>query len=141
MSLLKLVKPNLGRKIKDAWLEYEDGKTAEAQWVREMDKFECMVQAHEYEQRTYWEEDLEEFQGLSSKIRSPEGKEWLALLQQERQAHFSRRRRRTPVIFVIGISHQSHWPQILTAAQAPLELARRRNALSYLRNLVFSTSP
>lgn len=110
VSLLKSVKPNLGRKIKDAWLEYEEGKTAEAQWVRDMDKFECMVQAHEYEQSTYGEKDLEEFQGLSSKIKSSKGKEWLALLQQERQAHFLRRRRRTPVIFVIGISHQSHWP-------------------------------
>ncbi len=115
-SLLKPVNPKLGRKIEDAWLEYEEGKTAEAKWVREMDKFECMVQALEYEQSTYGEENLEEFQGLSSKIGSPKGKEWLALLQQERRAHLLRRRRRTPVIFVIGISHQSHWPQILTAA-------------------------
>jgi 5'-deoxynucleotidase YfbR-like HD superfamily hydrolase len=105
LSLLKLAKPTLGEEIKDAWLEYEEGKTAEARWVRDMDKFECLIQAHEYEQRTYGEKDFEEFQGLSSRIRSPEGNEWLALLQQERQAHFSKRRWRTPVIFVMGISH------------------------------------
>jgi putative hydrolases of HD superfamily len=69
-----------------------------------MDKFECMVQAYEYEQRTYGEKDLEEFRGLSSNISSPEGKAWLDLLQQERQAHFSKRKRRIPVIFVIGMS-------------------------------------
>jgi len=63
-----------------------------------------MVQAHEYEQRTFGEEDLKEFQGLSSKISSPEGKAWSELLQQERQAHFSKRKRRIPVIFFIGIS-------------------------------------
>ncbi|KAL9118279.1 MAG: hypothetical protein Q9187_005177 [Circinaria calcarea] len=101
-SLLDPAKPNLGKELRDAWLEYEQGKTAEAQWIRDMDKFECMVQAHEYEQRTYGEKDLEEFQGLSSKITSSKGKEWLALLQEERDAHFSKRKSRTPVIFVIG---------------------------------------
>jgi len=101
-SLLKPANPALGIKIRNAWLEYEEGKTAEARFIRDMDKFECMVQAYEYEQRTFGEKDLEEFQGLSSKIRSPEGKAWLALLQQERQAHFSKRRRRVPIIFFIG---------------------------------------
>ena len=50
-------------------VEYEEGKTAESRFIRDMDKFECMVQAYEYEQRTFGEKDLEEFQGLSSKIR------------------------------------------------------------------------
>lgn len=87
-----------------AWLDYEEGRTAEGRWMREMDKFECMVQAHEYEQKTYGEKDLEEFQGLSSKIRSPEGMAWLNLLQQERSAHLSKRKRRLPVIFIAGMS-------------------------------------
>ncbi|KAL9125650.1 MAG: hypothetical protein Q9217_005174 [Psora testacea] len=101
-SLLNPVNPSLGLKIRTAWLEYEEGKTAESRFIRDMDKFECMVQAHEYEQRTFGEKDLKEFQGLSSKISSSEGKEWLKLLQQERQAHFSKRQRRLPVIFFIG---------------------------------------
>lgn len=103
-SLLNPINPTLGTKIRTAWLEYEEGKTAEARFIKDMDKFECMVQAHEYEQRTFGEKDLEEFQGLSSKIRSPEGKAWLKLLQQERQTHFSKRKRRIPVIFFIGKS-------------------------------------
>ena len=101
-SLLDPTNPNLGTEIRTAWLEYEKGETAESQYMREMDKFECMVQAYEYEQRTFGEKDLEEFQGLSSKIRSPEGKAWLELLQQERQAHSLKRKRRIPVIFFIG---------------------------------------
>ena len=69
-----------------------------------MDKFECMVQAHEYELKTFGEKDLEEFQGLSPKISSPQGRAWLELLQQERQTHFSKRKRRDRVIFFIGTS-------------------------------------
>lgn len=72
--------------------------------MREMDKFECLIQAHEYEQMTFGEKDLEEFQGLSSKISSFEGKRWMKLLQQEREAHFAKRSQRTHVIFVIGMT-------------------------------------
>lgn len=70
---MKPCNPTLGREIRTAWLEYEIGKTAEARWVQEMDKLECLIQAHEHEQRTFGEKDLEEFQGLI-KISSPEGK-------------------------------------------------------------------
>ena len=86
-----------------AWLDYEEGRTAEGRWMREMDKFECLIQAHEYEQRTYGEKDLGEFQGLTSKITSEEGKAWLSLLQQERKAHLTNRQRRLPIIFVFGM--------------------------------------
>ncbi|KAL8902279.1 MAG: hypothetical protein Q9207_004797 [Kuettlingeria erythrocarpa] len=101
-SLLNPISPTLGTKIRTAWLEYEEGKTAEARFIRDMDKLECMIQAYEYERRTFGEKDLEEFQGLSSKISSATGKAWLKLLQQERQTHFSKRKRRNPVIFFIG---------------------------------------
>ena len=83
-SLLNPINLMLSSKIRSVWLEYEEGKTNESRFIREMDKFECMVQAYEYEQRTFGEKDLEEFQGLSSKISSPEGKAWSELLQRER---------------------------------------------------------
>lgn len=140
-SLLNPINPTLGTKIRTAWLEYEGGETAESRFIRDMDKFECMIQAYEYEQRTFGEKDLEEFQGLSSKIKSPEGRAWLELLQQERQAHFLKQKRRMPVIFFIGIFFSSHWPQVLTTIQAPTKLARRHNALSYAINLGSSTYP
>ncbi|KAF2256579.1 P-loop containing nucleoside triphosphate hydrolase protein [Trematosphaeria pertusa] len=101
-SLLATSNPAAGKKIRNAWVEYEECKTPEARFVREMDKFECLIQAHEYEQMTFGEKDLEEFQGLSSKISSFEGKRWMKLLQQEREAHFAKRSQRTHVIFVIG---------------------------------------
>lgn len=71
-NLLKPFNPTLGSEIRAAWLVYETGKTAEARWVQEMDKLECLIQAHEYEQKTFGEKDLEEFQGLSQKLSSPE---------------------------------------------------------------------
>ena len=43
-SLLKLINPALGTKIRIAWLEYEEGKTAESRFIREMEMFECMEQ-------------------------------------------------------------------------------------------------
>ncbi|KAH8792189.1 hypothetical protein F5882DRAFT_81210 [Hyaloscypha sp. PMI_1271] len=107
-SLLKPFNPILGPKIRAAWEEYEEGTTPEAQFVRECDKLECLVQAHEYELRTNREQEgLQEFQGLISKIKSEEGKAWAALLQQERNSHFSRLKQRAPVIFVIGMPF---WP-------------------------------
>lgn len=103
-------------KIMAAWVDYEEGRTAEARWMREMDKFECLIQAHEYEQRTHGEKDLDEFQGLSSKIHSTEGKAWLGLLQQERSAHLLKRKRQLPVIFLTGIACLSWLSSILMSA-------------------------
>jgi len=138
-SLLQLVDPGLGADIRAAWEEYENGNTPEAtpegKWVREMDKFECMIQAHEYEQSTYGEQNLDEFQGQTKYIKSKEGNELLELLQQERQAHFHKRKQRNPVIFIIGISYCSRIPLVLTVVQA------RRNATSYPKNLTFSSYP
>ena len=102
-----------------AWVDYEEGRTPEARYMREMDKFECLIQAHEYEQRTYGEKDLDEFQGLSSKISSPEGMAWLGLLQQERSAHLSKRKRRFPVIFVLGMACSSRLSLMLTSTGDP----------------------
>ncbi|EAQ91196.1 hypothetical protein CHGG_03131 [Chaetomium globosum CBS 148.51] len=47
--------------------------------------------------------DLDKFQGLVSKIHSPEGREWLKLLQTEREAHFRKRDWRLPVVFAPGL--------------------------------------
>lgn len=60
-SLLNPINPTLGTKIRTVWLEYEGGETAESRYIRDIDKFECIVQAYEYEQRTFREEDLKEF--------------------------------------------------------------------------------
>ena len=122
-SLLKPFNENLGREIRDAWLEFEQRETKEAQYMYEVDKLECMIQAHEYEQKSYGKKDLEEFQGLAAKIESAECRSWLELLQQERLAHFSKRRQRIPVIFVLGNSYQETLGRALRMLKAPMELA------------------
>lgn len=73
--------------------------------MKEMDKFECMVQAHEYEQSTYGKKtkDFEEFQGHSSKITSPVSQDWLKFLQEERKEHLSGREHRLPIMLVSGM--------------------------------------
>src|SRR5699024_5754775 len=102
-SLLRPVDASLANKVRDAWLDHDHGRTPEGRFMKEMDKFECLVQAHEYEQSTYGTKDLGEFQGLSSNITSPVGLEWLKLLQEERYEHLSGREHQRPIILVTGM--------------------------------------
>jgi len=44
-----------------AWINYEEDRTPKAQYMKEINKFECLIQAHEYEQETHDEKDLDEF--------------------------------------------------------------------------------
>ncbi|KAJ6004674.1 hypothetical protein N7540_013043 [Penicillium herquei] len=106
-NLLLAYSPTKAKSTRDLWLEYETGETPEAKWVKEMDKLECLIQAHEYEQRTFGQKDLGEFQGLMAKIHSPEASRWAGFLTQERQNHLKRREQRCPVIFVLGDSMAS----------------------------------
>ncbi|KAJ6019512.1 hypothetical protein N7522_001579 [Penicillium canescens] len=101
-NLLRTYNSKKAEEISELWLEYEKGDTPEAQWVREMDKFECLVQAHEYEQRTFGEKDLNEFQGLSAKIHSDEAREWAKFLSREREDHLAKREKPLPIIFITG---------------------------------------
>lgn len=102
-NLLRTYSPEKAKEISELWLEYEKCETPEAQWVREMDKFECLVQAHEYEQRTFGKKDLNGFQGLSAKIHSKEASQWAEFLSGEREDHLTKRKRRRPIIFIAGM--------------------------------------
>jgi len=104
-SLLKKVNPELGQELMDLWIEFEGSETPEAKWMNEVDKFECMIQAHDYELQTYGEKDLDEFQGPynAAKVLSVKGKEDLRLLALERQVHFANREQSLPLIFLTGM--------------------------------------
>lgn len=102
-NLLRAYSPKRAAITRELWLEYEKGETPEAKWVKEMDKLECLIQAHEYEQRTFGQKNLEEFQGLVAKIHSQEGSKWAGFLSQERENHLARRERRLPIIFIMGM--------------------------------------
>lgn len=102
-NLLLGYNPDLAVGIKDLWEEYEKKETPEAKLVNELDKLECLIQAHEYEQRTFGEKDLKEFQGLNAKIHSEDGRKWAGYLSQERSKHLSRRAEPLPIIFIMGM--------------------------------------
>jgi hypothetical protein len=101
-TLLQEHSPEKAAEISSLWEEYEEGKSAESRWVKQMDKFECLIQAHEYEERTFGEKDLSEFQGQSEKIESPVAVSWLRALQEERNSHLNRRAKRLPIVFLTG---------------------------------------
>ncbi|KAL2783831.1 HD domain-containing protein [Aspergillus keveii] len=101
-TLLQEHSPEKAAEISSLWEEYEEGKSAESRWVKQMDKFECLIQAHEYEERTFGEKDLSEFQGQSEKIESPVAVSWLRALQEERNGHLNRRAKRLPIVFLTG---------------------------------------
>ncbi|KAJ6189759.1 hypothetical protein N7519_004667 [Penicillium mononematosum] len=101
-NLLQTYSPKTATKISELWLEFEQGETPEAKWVKEMDKFECLVQAHEYEQETFGKKDFGEFQGQLKEIHSKEAKKWAESLSREREDHFAKRQKRLPIIFITG---------------------------------------
>uniref|UniRef100_L2FMT1 Ybr242w-like protein n=1 Tax=Colletotrichum fructicola (strain Nara gc5) TaxID=1213859 RepID=L2FMT1_COLFN len=107
-SLVRPGYPVLAQELVDAWLDYEEGRTNEGRWMKQMDKLECLIQAKEYEERTYGElGGSGEFQGLSKLVRDPEAKAWADLLNKERNLHLERRGSRLPIVFVTGKSTES----------------------------------
>jgi hypothetical protein len=112
-NLLKSYNPSAAQSIRSAWHEYEAGETPEARFVKEMDKLECMEQATAYESETHGLKDLQEFQGLSSKVHSIEGARWSRAIQEQREKDILRRKQRYPVIFVTGNSASTTSPLVL----------------------------
>lgn len=62
----------MASEIRDLWLEYEDGTTVEAEAAKQLDKFEMIVQANEYE-LVHPEKNLESFfKSTESSFTHPE---------------------------------------------------------------------
>uniref|UniRef100_A0A914VYV6 5'-deoxynucleotidase HDDC2 n=1 Tax=Plectus sambesii TaxID=2011161 RepID=A0A914VYV6_9BILA len=59
--IAELVPNEVGKELVELWQEYEKGETAEARAVKQLDKFDMMAQAHEYEQVEGKSGRLEEF--------------------------------------------------------------------------------
>ncbi|KAK0457892.1 HD domain-containing protein [Desarmillaria tabescens] len=73
------------QRIEALWKEYEDGKTPEARFVKDLDRFELASQAFEYE-RTYTARNLQTFFDTSlPKVRHTEVREWGEDLMKERK--------------------------------------------------------
>lgn len=88
--------------IKSLFEEFEEGKTPEAKFVNEIDTFECLVQAVDYEQRAPKDHRLHEFVYLESRVKSLDLCRWTRLLAQEREAIPSKRNLDIIIIFVLG---------------------------------------
>lgn len=62
--------------IMGLWLEYENISSSEAQFVKDVDKFELMMQTIEYENQFDGEKDLNQFLGVRKQIKSEEVSGW-----------------------------------------------------------------
>lgn len=56
----------------ELWLDYEEIRTPEARYVKDIDKFELISQAWEYEQQFGWGHDLGEFYVARKSVVTPE---------------------------------------------------------------------
>lgn len=136
-SMLRSSNSEMAEKIMDLWLEYEAGATREAEYVKSADKFECLVQAFEYERDVFGcELGLEEFQGLAKKCLSPAIASWAQSLNTLRQRHIARPHAK--FVFIFGLwdaEIQSESVQGLTSCyelgQQELKLDLGKLALKY----------
>ncbi len=75
----------------------------EAQIVRDIDVYERLLQANEYEVRSRREKDLRDFfLGWEEMITTPEIRRWTESLVLERQTFWSGRKASALIIFVLG---------------------------------------
>jgi 5'-deoxynucleotidase YfbR-like HD superfamily hydrolase len=88
--------------IRALFEEFEACKTPEAQFVKQIDAFECLVQAEEYEERAHEDHRFRDFLHLEARVTSPALNSWTKILAQERDSISSKRSLDTVIIFVIG---------------------------------------
>ena len=79
-----------GRELVELWEEYEAGVTAEARFVKDVDKLELLCQMVEYEMADpeavkAGERDLWEFTHVATEIKGEEMKRWADELMGERK--------------------------------------------------------
>jgi len=73
------------QRIESLWLEYEEGQSPEAKFVKDLDKFEMASQALEYE-TSHGASTLQQFFDSSiPKLRHPEVNGWAEELMSERE--------------------------------------------------------
>jgi len=74
----------IGDEIKALWFEYEDCSTAEARLAKNLDKFEMILQADEYE-RTQGKDLSDFFESTRGKFDHPEVMKWDTTLRELRE--------------------------------------------------------
>jgi len=79
---------NTGQEMVDLWEEYEKAETAEAKAVKDLDKFDMILQAFDYEQKENSPGRLEEFfTSTKGVFKTDKVKQWVADLEARRTLH------------------------------------------------------
>ncbi|XP_069106039.1 5'-deoxynucleotidase HDDC2-like [Argopecten irradians] len=84
--ITSLVSEDVSQEIMSLWREYENQSTNEARFVKDLDKFEMILQAMEYEKIDKGPKALQEFfDSTNGKFQSPQVKEWVEELKNIRE--------------------------------------------------------
>ncbi|XP_078332414.1 5'-deoxynucleotidase HDDC2-like isoform X2 [Crassostrea virginica] len=83
--ICSLVPEEVGKELFELWEDYEFQKSEEAKFVKDLDKFEMILQAHEYEKQSERPSHLQEFfDSTEGKFKTKLVKEWVEKLYQDR---------------------------------------------------------
>ncbi|CAD5110901.1 unnamed protein product [Dimorphilus gyrociliatus] len=84
-NIAKLVSNTVGNELLDLWNEYEKQLTKEAQFVKDLDKFDMIMQAFEYEEAENKPGRLQDFfNSVEGKFKTETVKTWVDYLKEER---------------------------------------------------------
>lgn len=89
-SLASLLPEDIGESLKDLYTEYEKRETVESQIVKDLDRFDVMLQAFEYEKSEYETKNhrvrfQEFFDNANGKLINAQVQQWAARVNRERE--------------------------------------------------------
>ncbi|KAH3670292.1 hypothetical protein WICMUC_004861 [Wickerhamomyces mucosus] len=84
-DLVKKYDSERGEEILKFWLDYEEIRTPEARYVKDIDKYEMLLQCFEYEKKFQGEKKLDQFWSARTSVKTDEVKGWTEDLWQRRQ--------------------------------------------------------
>ena len=87
-EIIKPYNEEAATEILNDWLAYENVSSLEARYVKDIDKFEMLVQCFEYEKRHKGAKDLSQFYSAVDNIKTEEVKSWTADLMRRRTQFF-----------------------------------------------------
>ncbi|TGZ84639.1 hypothetical protein EX30DRAFT_367786 [Ascodesmis nigricans] len=96
-ELLKPISETIATEFMEIWTEYEDGKSKEAVFVKDVDCFELICQTIEYEKQHKTTKDLNEFLHVRHKITNDFVLHWVDDALAERRAYWEKEGKTAPL--------------------------------------------
>ncbi|KAK6531791.1 hypothetical protein TWF694_002957 [Orbilia ellipsospora] len=87
--LLETVNPTVARELAELFEEYEAQKTKEAVFVKDIDVYDMILQAFEYEKESKGKKNLERFMRAERRLQTEYVKGWNRELMEERERFWS----------------------------------------------------